>query len=70
MSEVDWINIAVATASARVDDKEQAAAVCRYLRGEVERLAETLAHIKRVAPAGVVGWAERTTIRNSEVTHE
>ena len=37
-NEVNWINIAVRTAAARLDDKEQAAAVCRYLRGEVERL--------------------------------
>ena len=38
MSEVDWINIAIKTALARVDDREQARAVCRYLCGEVERL--------------------------------
>ena len=42
MNDVNWIEIAVRTASARVADKEQYAAVCRYLRGEVERLEREL----------------------------
>lgn len=47
--------------------RQQATAVCRYLRGEIEQLEGVLKRIKNVAPAGMVDWAERST---TDVKHD
>ena len=79
-NEVNWIEIAVKIAAARLDDRAQAEAVCRYLRGEVERLgkANALLEVKnlqlesQIKLIKAIDWDNNPCILNypGEVTHE